>query len=614
MARGWLLEPPVLVGSGSVAEDALVGQTLTDKYRVVRQIGRGGMGVVYEAEHVQLGKRVAIKLMLEKYAEDAEATLRFKREALAASRIGNPHIIDISDIGTAPDGRMFVVMELLHGESLADAMKRTGSIPVPRATKIIRQVLRAVGAAHGKSIIHRDLKPDNIFLVGDEDHVKLLDFGISKVLDSSPDASTRLTSTGAVMGTPLYMAPEQAMGEPTDHRADIYALGVILYEMLSGRPPFEGSTYGALITKVLTTDAPVLSELKPSLPRALVAATHRALEKEPARRFASCEDMAAAVAGTAERAAVDDVALSSTSMSSPRLALDQTMPSGERPVVVANVVTTEVGSKRSKTPLLVGALGGGLLVAVVAIVALLGRGGEPVPPPTAPGSVVAPGSAVAALALDAAVLADAPIDALVQVAAVAPTESPAPTSSTPKPPPTVKTTKPGKPATLADVNEAVKRRDGKKCRALLAAVPDAPTSYPYLSAKAVCEMIAGNCEGGIKIQKELYKRDGTPEESANIVANIWCPPGDDPAVRLKRISTQMSMFSKFDCAYYLKHTRKAVADATTDRDKHTVGVLLAQIATCFSHKGDCDQAKSVLTEAQVFIPKLGLSELNAQCR
>jgi serine/threonine-protein kinase len=596
-----------------VAEDALVGQTLTDKYRVLRQIGRGGMGVVYEAEHVELGKRVAIKLMLEKYAEDAEATQRFKREALAASRIGNPHIIDISDIGTAPDGRMFVVMELLHGEPLADAMKRTGALPVPRVTKIIRQVLRAVGAAHGKSIIHRDLKPDNIFLVGDEDHVKLLDFGISKVLDSSPDASTRLTSTGAVMGTPLYMAPEQAMGEPTDHRADIYALGVILYEMLAGRPPFEGSTYGALITKVLTSDAPLLSDLKPSLPRSLVAATHRALEKEPARRFASCAEMSAAIAGTTERAAVDEIALSSTSMSTPRLALDQTMPSGERPAVVAaNVVTTEV-SKRSNTPIIVGALGGGLLVAVVAIVVLAGRGGDPVPPPAASGSAVAvaSGSAMAAAPIDAAV--PVAIDAPVQVA-VAATEAPAPTSSTPKPSPPPKTTKPTKPATLAEVNEAVKRRDGKKCRALLAAVPDAPTSYPYLSAKAVCEMLAGNCEGGIKIQKELYKRDGTPEESANIVANIWCPPGDDPAVRLKRISTQMSMFSKFDCAYYLKHTRKAVADATTDGDKHTVGVLLAQIATCFSHKGDCDQARSVLAEAQVFIPKLGLSELNAKCR
>jgi hypothetical protein len=121
-------------------------------------------------------------------------------------------------------------------------------------------------------------------------------------------------------------------------------------------------------------------------------------------------------------------------------------------------------------------------------------------------------------------------------------------------------------------------------------------------------------DGRMFVVMELCKRDGTPEESANIVANIWCPPGDDPAVRLKRISTQMSMFSKFDCAYYLKHTRKAAADATSDGDKHTVGALLAQIATCFSHKGDCDQARSVLAEAQVFIPKLGPSELNAQCR
>src|SRR5512139_3308430 len=238
------------------ADDSLIGFVLADKYRVVRQIGRGGMGVVYEAEHVALGKRVAIKLMLEKYAQDGEATARFHREARAAGRIGNPHIIDVIDTGTAPDGRAFVVMELLNGMPLSKVIEMTGSLPPWRAVQIMRQVLRAVGAAHGKGIVHRDLKPDNIFIVNQDDHhdfVKLLDFGISKIVDLEEQvAFTKLTTTGVVMGTPLYMAPEQAMGHPSERFADIYACGVILYEMLAGKPPFEGQTYAVLVAKLLT--------------------------------------------------------------------------------------------------------------------------------------------------------------------------------------------------------------------------------------------------------------------------------------------------------------------------------------------------------------------------
>jgi eukaryotic-like serine/threonine-protein kinase len=285
----------------ATAGDSLIGYVLADKYRVLRQIGRGGMGVVYEAEHVQLGKRVAIKLMLEKYRDDSEAIVRFQREAYSASRIGNPHIIDVVDIGTAPDGRAFVVMELLNGVPLTELIK-AGPLPPWRAVSIIRQVLRAVGAAHAKGIIHRDLKPDNIFVVdngGQQDFVKLLDFGISKVVD--PDeliAATKLTTTGVVIGTPLYMAPEQAMGQPIDRFADLYAIGVILYEMLAGRPPFEGPTYAVLVSRVLTQPPPHLSTMRGGLPAPLCTAVHRALEKEPERRFRTAEEFAAALPGT----------------------------------------------------------------------------------------------------------------------------------------------------------------------------------------------------------------------------------------------------------------------------------------------------------------------------
>ena len=374
--------------------DSLIGFTLVNKYKVLRQIGRGGMGIVYEAEHVELGKRVAIKLMLEKYQDDGEAIARFKREALAAGKIGNPHIIDVSDIGTAPDGRMFVVMELLIGASLSEIIEKTGPMPPVRAIQIMRQVLRAVGAAHAKNIIHRDLKPDNIFLVNQDDHhdfVKLLDFGISKVVDQAAEiAATKLTTTGMVMGTPLYMAPEQAMGATTDGLADVYALGVILYEMLAGQPPFNGATYPILVAKLLTADPPLLSELRPGLPASLVAAVHRALEKEPEKRFPSCDAFAAALPN--ERTNSGSLEMAQT-LDSGRLAAAGQLgiSRGTRP---KNAQTTGASSaaaiiapghapKRSRLPILFGAVGVGLAVGSIAIIAL-SRGGGSSSDPSAP--------------------------------------------------------------------------------------------------------------------------------------------------------------------------------------------------------------------------------------
>jgi serine/threonine-protein kinase len=231
--------------------------------------------------------------MLEKYMGDSEAVARFTREALAASRIGNPHIIDVMDIGTAPDGRSYVVMELLAGSPLSKVIEDHGQMPPQRAINIMRQVLKGIGAAHAKGIVHRDLKPDNIFLLdhGDSgDFVKLLDFGISKMID--PDlqvAATKLTTTGVVMGTPLYMAPEQAMGAEIDHLADLYACGVIMYELLAGKPPFDGATYAVLVAKLLTSEPQLLSEIRPGLSPKLVAAVHRVLEKDPQARFPSAE-------------------------------------------------------------------------------------------------------------------------------------------------------------------------------------------------------------------------------------------------------------------------------------------------------------------------------------
>ncbi len=326
----------------AAAEDSLIGLALDNKYRIVRVIGRGGMGVVYEAEHTTLGKRVAIKLMLEKYTGDSEAVARFSREALAASRIGNPHIIDVMDIGTAPDGRSFVVMELLSGAPLSKVIEDHGPMPPQRAISIMRQVLKAVGAAHAKGIVHRDLKPDNIFLLDHDpssDFVKLLDFGISKMID--PDlqvAATKLTTTGVVMGTPLYMAPEQAMGVDIDHLADVYACGVIMYELLAGKPPFDGATYAVLVAKLLTSEPPLLTDYRPGLAPKLVAAVHRALEKDPKKRFQSADAFAAALPQPNSASAVE---LATTQASGGRArAMPMVRAGGQRrrwPVLAASI-------------------------------------------------------------------------------------------------------------------------------------------------------------------------------------------------------------------------------------------------------------------------------------
>jgi serine/threonine-protein kinase len=342
----------------------LIGQTFENKFRIIRLIGRGGMGEVFEAEHTTLQSRVAIKLMLEKYNGDNEAVARFQREALAASRIGSQNIIRVMDTGTAPDGRAYVVMELLEGQPLSKLLEEVGPLPPNRGLRIMRQVLRAVGAAHAKGIVHRDLKPDNIFLISNgeqEDFVKLLDFGISKIVD--PDlgaAATKLTTTGVVMGTPLYMAPEQAMGNEIDHHADIYACGVIFYEMLAGQPPFVGQTYAVLVAKMLTTEPPLLNTVREGLPPKTIAAIHRALEKEPTARHASAEAFLAALP-TASSASAPELASTVVSGEQPQALVVRVQGTGPNPAPAPAPV------KRSNAALYGGAVFAGVVVVAIAM-------------------------------------------------------------------------------------------------------------------------------------------------------------------------------------------------------------------------------------------------------
>ena len=277
--------------------DPLIGTVLAERYEVVRKIGEGGMGAVYEARHAVIGKRVAIKVLLDKFLENQELVARLLQEARLASSIGHENIVDVTDYGTTKDGRAFLVMEFLDGESLAQLVLRDAPLPVERSLNIVRQVASAISAAHAKGIVHRDVKPENIYLVrrGETDFVKVVDFGVSKAVyagDEGPERQ-RLTRTGTVLGTPLYMSPEQARGgEDVDHRADIWSTGVLLYECLTGEVPFRAHNYLGVISQVLTQDTVPPSQLRPELgiSAAVDRVVMRALHKDRDKRYQQMAD------------------------------------------------------------------------------------------------------------------------------------------------------------------------------------------------------------------------------------------------------------------------------------------------------------------------------------
>jgi serine/threonine protein kinase len=257
------------------------GDVIDNRYRIVSRIAAGGMGEVYRAEHVVLGKAFAVKVMHPELSEVTEFIGRFKREAIAASRIGQQNIVDISDFGRTPDGSMYSVMEFLDGRTLASHVA-DGPFPVPRIVHVGSQIARALFAAHQEEIIHRDLKPENVMLLqqpGQPDFVKVLDFGAAKV--STPTPGGPLTAMGMVVGTPEYMSPEQAAGLEVDHRSDIYALGLILYELLTGRPAFMGETPSVVMVMQMTAEPAPISA---SAPKQLTKLILQMLKKKPADR------------------------------------------------------------------------------------------------------------------------------------------------------------------------------------------------------------------------------------------------------------------------------------------------------------------------------------------
>ncbi|MCC7043095.1 MAG: protein kinase [Acidobacteria bacterium] len=285
----------VLEGT-SEAADPRVGQTLDGKYRLDSRLGAGGMGAIYKATHLMLDKQVAVKLIKPELVTSPDLVRRFQREARAAGNLNHPNIAAAYDLGQTPDGTLYIAMELVNGPSLKDVIRTTGPITVDRAVRIMRQVGSALALAHRHNIIHRDLKPHNIMLATDGRHevAKLLDFGIAKTFD---DASTQLTATGFVLGTPQYMSPEQAAGRPIDGRSDLYSLGIILYEMLIGEVPFNDPSTPAVLVKHLTEVPAPPSRRRPDVAVSpeLEAIALRLLAKDPADRFQSADDFLSAL-------------------------------------------------------------------------------------------------------------------------------------------------------------------------------------------------------------------------------------------------------------------------------------------------------------------------------
>jgi len=278
--------------------DPLIGATLGGLYIVERLIGEGGMGRVYEATHAHLGKAYAVKVLAEGRANKPDAVERFLREAKSATRIEHDHIVKVLNFDKHDEHGVFIVMELLEGEDLAERLER-GPLPVDRAVELATQTGDALEAAHDAGIVHRDLKPENIFITQKKgrDFVKVLDFGISKI--KSPDhTDVKLTATDQIVGTPLYISPELARGvSAVDHRTDIYALGVIVYEMITGTPPFTGQNHFQLLYKHgnEAPDPPSQRSRRAKIPSHVEAAILRALEKQPADRFSSMKDFCEAL-------------------------------------------------------------------------------------------------------------------------------------------------------------------------------------------------------------------------------------------------------------------------------------------------------------------------------
>jgi len=335
-------------GSAGVAEISVKRATI-GTYRILKTIGAGGMGTVYLGQHTLLGRMAAVKVLLPSLSASAEIVERFFNEARAVTLIADPGIVQIFDFGYHGDGRAFIVMELLDGESVARRLRRIGRFAPAECLRLARLISTSLAAVHDKRIIHRDLKPANIFIVGDSavtggERAKILDFGIAK--QAGADAGKRRTQTGILMGTPMYMSPEQCRGiGDIDHRSDIYSLGCVLFAMLTGQPPFGRGAPGELVVAHLHQPPPLVASRVPGIPDVIDAILQRCLNKSPDERFQSMMELAHAI-GAAEQALARPSA--SAIAVAPSSTQADVMPAplleAQRPVILSGTVQAAPGT------------------------------------------------------------------------------------------------------------------------------------------------------------------------------------------------------------------------------------------------------------------------------
>lgn len=372
------------------------GDVLDGKYRVERIIGAGGMGIVVQAFHEKLEQRVAIKFLLPSMKDNVEIVTRFAREARAAARIKSDHVARVIDVSSLPDGSPYMVMEYLEGQDLRQILRERGPFPVQFLSDCIMQALDALSDAHRVGVVHRDLKPANLFLAkvdGEQTSIKVLDFGISKLQNDTNDPS--LTSDVAMLGSPIYMAPEQVrMSREVDHRADIWSVGATMYELATGIRPFPREAIAQMVTAILFDAAVPPSQIRPGLPPAFDALILRCLEKDPMQRFATCGELALALAPLAspqasillQRICRVGGTTSSRATRPPELeAMLSRLNAGTTgPAATTPTIPPKAGPAPSRGPGLAVAFGVGAAITVVAIAALGYRHFVPAAAPPTP--------------------------------------------------------------------------------------------------------------------------------------------------------------------------------------------------------------------------------------
>lgn len=428
------------------------GQVIENKYRIVRLLGEGGMGAVYEGENIKIQRRVAIKVLHPGYSENKDVVSRFQREAQAAGRIGNDHILEVLDLGVLDDGSNFMVLEFLDGEPLASRIQRLGRMTPQQVAPLARQMFKGLQAAHTAGIVHRDLKPDNVFILkekaGQPDFVKIIDFGISKFQPLSGSEGMRMTSTGAVMGTPYYMSPEQASGSrDVDARSDLYTCGVILYECVTGRVPFDGETFNQLMFKIVLSEPPPLLEVVPDLDPAFASIIQKSMARDVNQRFQTATEFADAIKQWEESGAsvlvptqapgeVPGVKRAPMPSQTGMQTLSATAAGRPANATGGNWASSQAGAAEpaaapKKNNALIIGIAAGVFAAVAAIGAVVLLRGKEEPPPAAAAAAQAPAAPAAAPAAPSPVVAPAAPPATAAPAAAAPAAAPAEPAAAP---------------------------------------------------------------------------------------------------------------------------------------------------------------------------------------